>query len=239
MEECGCLTCHGFYAATLDTERLTEMFRRHPRGLLAIRTGVPSGIAVTDVDQAGVAAMRELQSRGLLPRTAAASTGGGGYHLIYAHPGGKVCSGSGKYAPGIDSKADGGYIVAAPSVHPRTRQPYRWLTPFTGELTPLPQYWAEHLREHPAPAPGSGVPVRSTLYGRLRGLVEHVLAGRDGDRNGRLYWASCRAAEMVAAGDIDRSTAERILIESALESGLRGGEAEARRTVSSAMRLMA
>jgi hypothetical protein len=235
MEACECLCCHGFYAATLDGGRIAEMLRLHPRGLLAVRTGAPSGIAVTDVDLHGLPAMRDLQSRGLLPRTVAAATGGGGYHLVYRHPGVKIRSGAGKYAPGIDSKADGGYIVAAPSVHPRTRQPYRWLTSFTAEPAPLPDHWTQHLREHPPPPPGTTV-VRGTLYGRMHGLVQHVLGGGDGDRNGRLYWASCRAAEMVAAGEIERAAAERLLIDAALESGLRGGEPEARRTVLSAMR---
>ena len=36
---CGCLTCHGFYAATLDPGRLAAMLRKVPGGLLAIRTG--------------------------------------------------------------------------------------------------------------------------------------------------------------------------------------------------------
>jgi hypothetical protein len=234
MEACPCLCCHGFYAATLDTERLAEMLRLHPRGLLAVRTGAPSGIAVTDVDRHGIGAMRELQSQGLLPRTVAAATGGGGYHLIYGHPGFKIRSGANKYAEGIDSKADGGYIVTAPSVHPATRQPYRWLTAFDGDLAPLPQHWGERLRDRPLP-PASYVP-RGTLYGRMNGLVQHVLDGHDGDRNGRLYWAACRAAEMVTAGEMDRGTAEKVLIDAALESGLRGGEPEARRTVLSAMR---
>jgi Bifunctional DNA primase/polymerase, N-terminal len=234
MEACPCLCCHGFYAATLDCGRLAEMLRLHPRGLLAVRTGAPSGIAVTDVDRHGIGAMRELQSQELFPRTVAAATGGGGYHLVYAHPGFKIRSGAGKYADGIDSKADGGYIVTPPSVHPATRQPYRWLTPFDGELAPLPKHWAEHLRERPLP-PVPAQP-RGSLYGRMHGLVQHVLAGHDGDRNGRLYWAACRAAEMVTAGEVDRGTAEKVLIDAALESGLRGGEAEARRTVSSAMR---
>jgi hypothetical protein len=236
MEACGCLCCHGFYAATLSPDGLAEMLRLHPRGLLAVRTGAPSGIAVTDVDRQGIGPMRELQVQGLLPRTVRAATGGGGYHLLYAHPGFKIRSGAGKYAEGIDSKADGGYIVVAPSIHPGTRQPYRWLTPFTGPLAPLPAHWAQRLREPPRP-PAGAVPARGgSLYGRLHGLVQHVLGGHDGDRNGRLYWAACRAAEMVAAGEIERSAAEEVLIDAAVESGLRGGEREARRTVTSAMR---
>jgi hypothetical protein len=43
-------------------------------------------------------------------------------------------------------------------------------------------------------------------------------------------------AEMIAAGEVDRGTAEESLVAAALEAGLRGGEREARRTFASAMR---
>ena len=121
MRDCGCLTCHGFYAATLDVARMEEMVRLHPRGLLAIRTGAVSGTVVIDVDARGLPAMRQMIADGLLPRTLAQRTGSG-YHLVYAHPGVRIASGPGKGGPGIDIKSDDAYIVAAPSVHPRHRQ---------------------------------------------------------------------------------------------------------------------
>ncbi|MBN1170544.1 MAG: bifunctional DNA primase/polymerase, partial [Micromonosporaceae bacterium] len=51
-DTCGCLTCHGFYAATLDPDRIEAMIERVPRGLLAIRTGRASGLLVVDIDPA-------------------------------------------------------------------------------------------------------------------------------------------------------------------------------------------
>ena len=107
MEACECLTCHGFYAGTLDVARIEEMLRLNPRGLLAVRTGAVSGTVVIDVDPPGITTMRVLVGDGVLPRTVAAVTGRGGYHLVYAHPGGKVLSGAGKGGPGVDIKADG------------------------------------------------------------------------------------------------------------------------------------
>jgi hypothetical protein len=70
----------------------------------------------------------------------------------------------------------------------------------------------------------------------MQGLLNTVRSGKEGDRNGPLYWASRRAAEMIAAGQVDRATAEESLVAAALEAGLRGGEREARRTFASAMR---
>ena len=51
-----------------------------------------------------------------------ATTGGGGRHLYFAHPGGLVRNRAG-LAQGIDlrgdaERGDGGYIVAPPSIHP-------------------------------------------------------------------------------------------------------------------------
>lgn len=128
MRDCRCLMCHGFYAATLDVARVEEMALLHPRGLLAIRTGAVSGTVVIDVDARGIRAMRQMILDGLLPRTLAQRTGNG-YHLVYAHPGVRIASGPGKGGLGIDIKSDDAYIVAAPSVHPRTGRPYRWLGP--------------------------------------------------------------------------------------------------------------
>ena len=77
----------------------------------------------------------------------------------------------------------------------------------------------------------------ASTYGALRGLVRVVLNGTPGvDRNDRLYWASCRAAEMVLAGEIDQAAAERLLVDAAIRAGLHGGEPEARRTVASGLR---
>jgi hypothetical protein len=120
MEACECLTCHGFYAGTLDVARVEEMFRLHPRGLLATRTGAVSGTAVVDVDAPhGLPTMRQFIADGLLPRTVVQRTGGG-YQLVYKHPGGgtRIMSGAGKGGTGVDVKADDAYVVVAPSVHP-------------------------------------------------------------------------------------------------------------------------
>ncbi|MDP9798313.1 hypothetical protein J2S43_006825 [Catenuloplanes nepalensis] len=119
-EACECLTCHGFYAASTDPDRIAAMRAAVPRGLLAIRTGGP--IAVVDIDpRNGGRIVPEL-----MPATRAVRTGSDGWHLYYAHPGGALGAKLHGY-PGIDIKADGGYVVAPPSIHPGTGRPYRWI----------------------------------------------------------------------------------------------------------------
>ena len=49
-----------------------------------------------------------------LPQTRTHETRGGGWHLLFRHSPGLRCSGS-RIAPGIDVKADGGYVVWWPA----------------------------------------------------------------------------------------------------------------------------
>ncbi|MEV2241747.1 bifunctional DNA primase/polymerase, partial [Micromonospora sp. NPDC049891] len=134
QDACSCLTCHGSYAASTDPERVAAIVAAVPNGQLALRTGAASGTVVVDIDPAhgGRTTMTDLIGRGLLPPTAYVVTGSGGWHLYYRHPGHRVPCSQGKpgqgLGPGVDVRADGGYVVLPPSVHPRTGRPYRWAT---------------------------------------------------------------------------------------------------------------
>jgi hypothetical protein len=242
MEGCGCLTCHGFYAGTLDMARLEEMLRLHPYGLLGIRTGALSGIVVTDVDAPhGIPTMRQLIAEGLLPRTDVAATGGGGYQMFYRHPGPgvRIMSGAGKGGLGVDSKADGGYVVAAPSIHPRTGRPYRWIS-FSGDLVSLPRYWVKRLREPERPsrsrdirlpkASGSGRYAEAALRGELR----RVLDAPEGTRNDQLNKSAYALGRLVSAGILDRDSTAAVLEDAGQRIGLEAGEV--RRSVASGLR---
>ncbi|GAB7040706.1 MULTISPECIES: bifunctional DNA primase/polymerase [Catenuloplanes] len=127
-ESCPCLTCHGFYAATRDPDRVAEIVAAVSRGQLAVRTGASSGLVVVDVDPAhdGIRSMSALIQAGMLPPTARVLTGSGGMHLYYAHPGRPIPCSQSVLGPGLDVRADGGYAVLPPSIHQRTGRAYRW-----------------------------------------------------------------------------------------------------------------
>lgn len=92
-----------------------------PQANIGVATGARSGFLVLDVDPRdhGDESFLELEKTyGKLPGTFSASTGGGGKHYLFQHPGGDVVLRNvTALLPGIDIKADGGYIVAAPSLH--------------------------------------------------------------------------------------------------------------------------
>ena len=60
-----------------------------------------------------------------MPETVESQTGGGGRHIFFKHPGGKIPNSAGKVGPGLDIRGDGGYIVTAPSLHISGRR-YEW-----------------------------------------------------------------------------------------------------------------
>ena len=184
------------------------------------------------------------------PATYTVKTPTGGLHLYYAAPRSpEIRNTAGKIGPLIDVRGGGGYVLAAGSVLDERAYPGN---PECCELVaggrpyeladdrdpaPLPAWLAALAADIEPPArPGSRKSAHAASGARLQGLVDTVRAGQEGDRNGPLYWAARRAAEMIAAGEADRDAAEELLVAAALEAGLRGGEREARRTFASAMR---
>lgn len=112
-------------AAAAEIER---WFARWPEANVGIVTGAISGLLVLDVDPAhgGGASLEDWRAvHGPLPATVEARTGGGGRHLYFRHPGEPIPNRVG-VAPGIDIRADGGCVVAPPSLHASGKR-YTWV----------------------------------------------------------------------------------------------------------------
>ena len=123
------LTANGFKDATKDEGTIRRWFETWPNANIGIATGAVSGIIVLDVDAHGDVngeeSLASLEKElGTLPKTVEAITGGGGRHILFLYPGGAVRNRT-ALRPGLDVKADGGYIVAPQSLHPSGR-PYAW-----------------------------------------------------------------------------------------------------------------
>ena len=212
----------GLVVIDLDTSahggRLPDDWRAEP----GIRDG--RDVLATVAERAGQA----------WPASYGVVTPSGGLHLYFAAPGGpEIRNSAGRIGPMVDVRGSGGYVVGAGSAI--GSRPYAVIDDRRPAVLPD---WLAELAAPAQPQPTVALPGDAgagAVYGRLRGVVEAVLCSEPGTRNGRLYWAACRAAEMVAAGSIDRATAEQVLLDAALESGLRGGEREARRTIASGL----
>jgi Bifunctional DNA primase/polymerase, N-terminal/Primase C terminal 1 (PriCT-1) len=130
-----------------------DWFRTCPDAGIGIVTGAVSGLVVLDVDvrHGGDAALQRLErEHGRLPTTVECRTGGGGRHLYFAHPGGLVRNKVG-LAAGIDLRADGGYVVAPPSLHASGLR-YVWVdgrAPDDMAVTPLPDWLRRYAIDEP------------------------------------------------------------------------------------------
>jgi Bifunctional DNA primase/polymerase, N-terminal len=187
-------------------------------------------------DGLGVLAALAKRAGQRLPKTYAVRTPSGGLHLYFAAPGSReIRNSAGRIGPMVDVRGAGGYIVGAGSaVRGRIYQVVRDCEP-----APLPRWLAELAAPAPplppVPMPGPA----PELYRRLHGVVATLLDAGPGDRrNARLFWAACRAGEMVAAGQLGAAAAELVLYRAAELNGhvAKHGERATRATIASGMR---
>lgn len=225
---------HGLRSATTDLTTARSWWQRWPDAGVAIVTGAVSGLVVVDVDgDEGVAALKALEAEhGALPRTRLAQTGGGGWHLLFAHPGVEVRNSAGRLGPGLDVRGDGGYVIAPPSPHP-SGSTYRWIR--KREPLPAPEWLLTSMRP-PATAPRPhAVPAASVrastpwATAALRGEVEAVAGAQPGTRNATLNAAGFRLGQLVGEGLLDEQDVVHALLDAATACGLPDGEA--RRTL--------
>ena len=126
------LTANGFKDATTDPEKINEWWSIHPNANVGIATGEMSGgLVVIDMDldkdkgKDGYHSFLKWCDEQclILPDSWLSITGRGGYHLCYKSlfP---VPSKIG-WIQDVDIRANGGYIVAPPSIHPNGNR-YEW-----------------------------------------------------------------------------------------------------------------
>jgi len=117
----------GFLDATTDAEQVRKWWSVPGAEESNIAVRPAPGVVVVDVDKrnGGMEAMAALAAEGKdLPETLTVKTGGGGLHAFYTVP--ADLSWPKGISPGIDLKAENGYLVAAPSVHESGAR-YEWI----------------------------------------------------------------------------------------------------------------
>ena len=161
-------TATGLKEATTDIGKIQTWWDTWPDANIGVVTGRTEGAALLCVDidprHGGNDTLNALElTHGILPPHLIARTGGGGSHHIFTIPDGeRIRSGSGKLGPGVDVKGEGGYFIAAPSLHVSGSR-YEWvnLDPILGnkEYRPednLPPTWLLELLGNGRPsAPGA------------------------------------------------------------------------------------
>lgn len=227
------------HGGSIDITQIERWWRRWPRANIAILTGIDrSGLFVVDIDprHGGDATLDALtDTHGPLPETLTAVTGSGGRHLVFRHPGDHpgAKQGAGGLGPGLDTRSDGGIIVAAPSVHASGGQ-YQWANWWT-EPAPVPTWILERLRR-PEPVAPIPMPRRAAegFAGQvLEERVERIRRAPRGERNNVLNSVAYYLATLIAAGLLTENDVRAALIAAAINAGL--GETEARDTIDSGL----
>jgi hypothetical protein len=122
------LTRNGHWDATTDPRVIERWWKRWPSANVGVPTGKKSGVVVldVDVDDGGLESLAKLERAGApAPKTARASTGGGGIHVFFRSPRGtQIRNSAGLLGPGLDVRGEGGYVVVPPS---RTEDSYKWV----------------------------------------------------------------------------------------------------------------
>lgn len=232
----------GVHDATDDLDVIARWADEYPNGNIGIACGGPQRLIVVDEDPRNGGSVNSLALRGYyFPQCPEARTGNGGRHMYFTLPEGVVLS-SFKLGIGIDIKAAGGYVVAAPSVTgPSEAGPggeYYWFRtrePWSIAAPPLPDWTIAALqppKRNVVPLLRSDSP--QVALRRLDGLAAFVARTPSGSRNATLNWASFTAGRLVRDGHLDAAMAERILFSAGLACGL--PEAETRTTIARALR---
>jgi putative DNA primase/helicase len=199
------LTPHGFQDATTDERTLHAWWAKWPDANVAIRTGAASRLLVMDVDgEQGESSLTELEATyDKLPATPVCETPRG-QHYYFAHPGGEVRNTAGKLGNGLDTRGDGGYVVAPPSTH--SGKEYRWLCdPDTTPLAQVPAWLLALLRDTKgasrlAPATG-GTPSETPEGAIIEGQRNSTLASLGGTMRRRGMSQEAIAAALQTEND--------------------------------------
>ncbi|MFD6285223.1 bifunctional DNA primase/polymerase [Streptomyces anthocyanicus] len=230
--------------ATTDADRIRATWARGAFNV-GIATG-PSGLVVVDLDMPkgnssagtpdGVATFEALCERTghTVPDTYRIRTASGGTHLYFAAPADvRLVNTAGTLAPLVDTRAWGGYVVAAGSITPTG--PYEALS--GSVAAPLPLWLQSILRPAPkvSQAPSVAVAGQSRRYANVALAAEasNVRAAQLGAREAALFRAARALGRFVAWGDLPRHVVEDALQEAGEATGLTA--AECRSTLRSAL----
>ena len=135
-------TGEGTYPADKKGEVYDYAKRHQPRNVGIVLS--PETL-VLDIDgQIGEASLAALlKEHGPLPKTWTCNTGSGGQHLYFSYPDEfDIRNSASAIAPNIDIRANGGFVVAPPSVHP-TGNFYAWeegCAPWECEIEEAPKW---------------------------------------------------------------------------------------------------
>lgn len=105
-------TSRGFKDSSCNLEQVSQFWERWPDALIGVPTGRASKLLVVDVDPNGTVWYSQNVQRLNCGRLHATRRG---HHLLYRMPDVEIRNSAGALAPGIDVRAEGGYVIWWPA----------------------------------------------------------------------------------------------------------------------------
>ncbi|MEO2036145.1 MAG: bifunctional DNA primase/polymerase, partial [Planctomycetaceae bacterium] len=216
------LTKHGHLEATLDVGQVDQWWTQRPNANIGIAT---SGLAVIDVDQGATWLADQPDRVAELDVAPLSLTANSGRQYLFRQPADKSWRNtSGRLASHVDTRAEGGYVVVAPSVLEGGKV-YRWAEGLElhvpPENLPEPPDWLIKILDGLAETPPSRT-ARSGGSSRrttLASVASHTSPGNaipSGQRNatlarlaGTMRRVGMSEAEIVAA--MERANVDRCI----------------------------
>lgn len=220
----------GHLGATTDPDLIRRMWRDNILANVGIATG-PSGLVVIDIDmnpwkgKVGGESWLHLLTQwypdepGEVPPaeidTYATRTWSGGRHLFFEDPDGEVSNSTSKLGPDIDTRGNGGYVVAAPSrvVEDGHTGFYEVLRDIP--LLRRPQRLVDALKkpERAARVIGAPIAAQDRVLRRLAVLAAELRDAPEGTGNHTASRLAFHAGQYYGAGQVDREDVLRILLD--------------------------
>lgn len=216
-----------------ETPMATEWF---PQANIGVVTGRESGIWVLDVDtyNGGEQTLGNYERRnGPLPATRVHTTGRGGIHYFFRHPGFNVRNSAKKLlGQGLDVKGEHGQVVVPPSMS--AAGPYTLNPAHDIEIADAPDWLLDILRGHDSSQAGASLsgemPAEATGAARryaeaaLKSESDKMRKAAEGERNNTLNECAFSLGNLGGAGLLSEDAAFAALREAALAAGLTDGE---------------
>jgi hypothetical protein len=212
-------TANGFKNALTDPDTVVRWWQKWPDALVGVPTGIK--FVVLDLDLQHPEA-NQWYARANLPLTRTHVTRSGGRHLLFQPQDDFNCS-AGKIWPHVDTRGSGGYIIWWPAHGGEVMH--------GGALAEVPR-WV--MRKLNPPIIARRQPVRLRFDSDLDPLLRVILQAKEGERNTATFWAACRMAEHVHAGQLSDGDMIDLVIGAAARNGL--PVTEAKQIANSALR---
>ncbi|OGM25742.1 hypothetical protein A3D00_03365 [Candidatus Woesebacteria bacterium RIFCSPHIGHO2_02_FULL_38_9] len=107
----------------------------------AIVTGKISNLFVLDIDNGADTSNLDI------PDTVSVETGSGGKHYYFRYPNGIELGNSGGFRKKMDTRGEGGYVIAPPALHPNGNT-YKWICGLDTEIAEVPKWLLDELQEN-------------------------------------------------------------------------------------------